>query len=242
MLGVCLGKIVLSSTSEKILCLCPTDHSLASLLGGMHDAGITSMVLVGNCGKIAKLDPYQMEHRPACNSSKSQTRQLMQLEKALDAFQSKIALLQRTSHLNRKPEITEVVKWLRRHNPEAFEELRGAITDESGETVDDTKVSKEQRRWVHVIVVRAMKALYGLPHKAFSPAGEPRECDRTEMSRGASFWTGSLCRTCYVQVPTANHRHEFLGVLCVCSMVVFACLEAYLFHEDFHRFFPLIQV
>lgn len=145
LLGVCLGKLILSSTRQKILCLCPTDNSLDSLLGGMHDAGVTSMVSLNGDTNNAKLAPYQLENPPARDFSKAQTRQLAQLKKDLDTSRSAIAQVQHTSKLNVKPETSEVVKWLRRHRPQVFQELLEAkVVGDSSDPDVDMEVSREQ--------------------------------------------------------------------------------------------------
>lgn len=121
-LGVFLAQIILSSTSEKILCVCYTNHALDSFLEDMLDKGIANMVRIGGGSKSPKLDRYQLRNREASRFNQVQNRQYACLMDALEDSEKKIERLE--CDLNSSPSKKELLTWLEDEDPEAFEELR----------------------------------------------------------------------------------------------------------------------
>lgn len=123
-LGVLLAQIILSTTDEKILCVCYTNHALDSFLEDMLDKGMTSMVRIGGGSKNSRLDPYQLRSRDAVGFNKVQNRQFAHLKGSLEESKDTIEQTQRIGGLNRKPDKMAVVAWLEDEDPEAFQELQ----------------------------------------------------------------------------------------------------------------------
>ncbi len=123
-LGVLLAQAILSSTSEKILCVCYTNHALDSFLEDMLSKGITDLVRIGGGSKNPKLDPYQLRNRQASGFNRVQNRQFAHLKGALEVSQESIDNVQRASRLNSRPEKMAVVASLEVEDPEAFQELQ----------------------------------------------------------------------------------------------------------------------
>lgn len=148
-LGVLLAQAILSSTSEKILCVCYTNHALDSFLEDMLGKGITDIVRIGGGSKNSRLDPYQLRNRQASGFDRVQNRQFAHLKGALEESQGKIDTAQRASRLNSKPDKMEVVAWLEDEDAEAFRELQ--MPDGlggAGDTVVGKKVHKRERQGV----------------------------------------------------------------------------------------------
>lgn len=146
-LGVLLAQAILSSTSEKILCVCYTNHALDSFLEDMLSKGITNIVRIGGGSKNPKLDPYQLRSRQAPGFDRVQNRQFAHLKGALEESQESIDNVQRVSRLNSKPEKMTVVAWLEDEDADAFRELQ--MPDGlggAGDTVVGKKVGVEGRR------------------------------------------------------------------------------------------------
>jgi hypothetical protein len=59
-LGVNFVDVVYRCTSEKILCVCYTNHALDSFLEGLHAAGMTSIARVGGRSKSDLMQQYSM--------------------------------------------------------------------------------------------------------------------------------------------------------------------------------------
>ncbi|CAM9548526.1 unnamed protein product, partial [Hapterophycus canaliculatus] len=150
-LGVLLAQIILSSTDEKILCVCYTNHALDSFLEDMLDKGMTSMVRIGGGSKNSRLDPYQLRSRDAVGFDRVQNRQYARLKASLEGSKNQISEIQRTGGLNRKPERMAVVAWLEDEDPEAFRELQ--MPEELGGT-GDTVVGRKGRALTGASIVQ----------------------------------------------------------------------------------------
>lgn len=119
-----LAQTILSSTTEKILCVCYTNHALDSLLEDMLNKGVTSMVRIGGGSKNSKLDALQLRNRPSAGFNRVQNRRYAHLKGALEESQAEVDNIQRATRLNRKPGKAEVVAWLEDEDPEVFQELQ----------------------------------------------------------------------------------------------------------------------
>lgn len=133
-IGVLLAQILLSSTSENILCICYTNHALDSLLEDLLAKGITSMVRIGGGSKNPKLAPLQLRNRQAAGFNRIQNRQFAHLKSALEESGETIHDVQR--RLNCKPDRMSVLRWLEDEHPEDFAELKlPEALGRSGDTV-----------------------------------------------------------------------------------------------------------
>ena len=60
-MGVRLAEIIYKLTSERILCVCFTNHALDDFMGDLLSAGMTNMVRVGGASKDPRLEPYLLK-------------------------------------------------------------------------------------------------------------------------------------------------------------------------------------
>lgn len=121
-LGVFLAQVILSSTSENILCVCYTNHALDSFLEDMLEKGVTDMVRIGGGSKSPKLERYQLRNREAYRFNQVQNRQYARLMSALEDSEERIR--GREHSLNCSSNKKKLLEWLEDEDPEASMELR----------------------------------------------------------------------------------------------------------------------
>ena len=59
-IGCYLAQVLLATTTEKILCVCYTNHALDAFLEDLLAVNITDMVRIGGKSQSDKLQPYQL--------------------------------------------------------------------------------------------------------------------------------------------------------------------------------------
>lgn len=70
-IGVNLCELILKHSSEKILCVCYTNHALDQFLEALLQKGITDVVRIGSRSKSKQLEQYNL--RELANKSRAQT-------------------------------------------------------------------------------------------------------------------------------------------------------------------------
>ena len=99
-IGVRLAEIIYNLTSERILCVCFTNHALDDFMGDLLSAGLTKMVRIGGNSKDSRLEPYllknivqnDIKNKPDPRSG-AERRRKWELKERSDELEGKIAKL-----------------------------------------------------------------------------------------------------------------------------------------------------
>lgn len=95
-MGVRLADIIYKLTTERILCVCFTNHALDDFLESLLDQGITSMVRIGSRCNSTRLEPYQLFNltkQAGGGHNVSERRRFAQLMQRKDELETKLGRL-----------------------------------------------------------------------------------------------------------------------------------------------------
>ncbi|CAM9689799.1 unnamed protein product, partial [Sphacelaria rigidula] len=142
-LGVLLAQTILSYTSERIICVCYTNHALDSFLEDMMSKGVKDIVRIGGGSKNPKLDRCQLRNFPSTGFDTAQSRQYARLKQTIVDAQEAIDRAERG--LNRKPSKLELVEWLEDEDQDAFYELDVSAGLQASRNEGETMVGRKVR-------------------------------------------------------------------------------------------------